>query len=194
VWTLLLSLALAAPPGFEPVGEGAGCQLFRGPVHADGTQPIRAECHWPDVAPRRLEGLLTRFDRLDELIPPVVRSEIVRTEGPRALVHQVAQVRGIAPRQVLVWMERTASDGAVRVSWVTASGERLDLLPRHVRAPRNDGAWEVAPHPDGGSRVVHEVTYDPGGSVPAWVVRWAQAGGLRDVMETVRAAASRPGG
>lgn len=190
MWTVLLTAALAAPAGFELVGEGAGCRLYRGPADG-GLAPARAECHWPEVAPTALEGLLARYDRYDELIPPVTRSVVVRTEGGRALVHQVAHTRGLAPREVLLWMERASSDGTARFRWTTAADQPLDLPPRHVRAPRNEGWWEVAAHPRGGAQVVHQVTYDPGGAVPAWLVRWAQVGGLREIMENVRGLAAR---
>lgn len=190
MWILWLTAALAAPAGFAHVGDGAGCRLYRGPSDG-GVAPARAECHWPEVDPRVLGALLARFERYDELIPPVTRSTVVRVVGDRALVHQVARTRGIAPREVLLWMERAASDGASRVRWTTAAELPLELPPRHVRAPRNEGWWEIAAHPQGGARVVHQVTYDPGGSVPGWVVRWAQVGGLREVMTHVRALAGR---
>lgn len=193
VWTLWLGIALAAPTGFDLVGKGAGCQFYRAPVEEDGNQAARAECHWPEVPPERLAAWLGRFERYDELIPPVVRSEIVRVDGERSLVHQVARTRGLAPRQVLIWMQSRSSDASTRVGWTTATGEPLALAPRHHRALRNEGWWEVSAHPDGGAQVVHQVLYDPGGAVPAWVVRWAQVGGLREVMQNVRDVAAHPG-
>jgi hypothetical protein len=133
------------------------------------------------------DRLFSDFARYDQLIDAIVTSRVVRVEGARTLVHQVQHTRGISTREVLLWMQRTPVDAGWRFTWTTASQEPLDLPRGHVRAPRNDGAWEARPHPEGGLEVVHDIAYDPGGSVPGWVVRAAQTGGLAGVMGDVRA-------
>lgn len=185
-WTVIA--ALAAPPGFQHVKDVAGCELSQGPTEADGVTPMLAACHWPEVDPARLSAMLARFDRYADYIAPVQSSEVVRQEGERALVHQLARTRGIAPREVLLWMEAVPVEGGgTRYTWTSDATLPLELQGNHVRAPRNDGWWEVAPHPEGGARVGHFVAYDPGGSVPDWIVRWAQTGGLSQVMSEMRA-------
>ena len=185
---LLLAAALAAPPGFVEVKEAQGCALFKGPTEADGVTPMHAECHWPEVDVAHLQSKLGDYAAYDELIFAITTSEPRRTEGGRTLVHQVQETWGISTREVLVWMSTTPVEGGVRYTWETAGSEPLEVPDGRVRSPRNEGFWEVGPHPEGGARVVHRVAYDPGGSVPDWVVRRAQVGGMLDVMKDVRAA------
>ena len=192
MYTIALTLALAAPPGFTEVKSEAGCTLFRGPTEADGVAPMRAECHWPEVAPEALITMLGDYAGYDEAIFAITRCEPLRVDGERTLVHQVQTTRGIATREVLLWMQTSEADGATIVAWSAATGEPLELAEGNVRAPRNEGAWEIAAHPDGGSRVVHRIAYDPGGSVPSWVVRQFSVNGMLQVMAEVRAKAASP--
>lgn len=186
VW-LFLSLAVAEPPaGYAEVKRADDCVLYKGPAEVDGTEPMVAECHWRDVEPERLIARLGDYGSYGTLIPGVVSSVVVRSEETRSLVHQVQATKGIATREVLIWMVTEPLEGGARVAWSTAPDQALDLPEGHVRADRNDGAWEVTAHPGGGSAVVHRIAYDPGGSVPGWVVRWFQVGGLMDVMTHVR--------
>lgn len=185
--SLLAALALAQPPAdFVEMRREADCVLYKGPAEADGTEPMVAECHWKEVDPARLIARLQDFASYGTLIPGVVSSVVVRREEPRALVHQVQATKGIAPREVLIWMVSEPLDGGARVAWTTAAAEALAVPEDHVRAERNDGAWEVTAHPDGGAAVVHRIAYDPGGSVPGWLVRWFQVGGMMGVMTHVR--------
>jgi hypothetical protein len=149
-----------------------------------------AECHWPDVEPTTLQNHLGTASGFKDLIYAIVVSEPVRIEGDRVLVHQVQTTKGIANREVLIWTRTDAIEGGKRFGWVTASDAVLKLGDGHVRAPRNDGYWEVSAHPDGGSRVAHRIAYDPGGSVPSWIVRWVSVGGMMQVMGEVRAKAA----
>ncbi len=187
---LLATLALAEPPaGYVEVKRVHDCVLYKGPAEDDGVAPMRAECRWKDVDPDALIALLTDYEAYDDLIFGIDAARVVRVEGGRALVHQVQSTRGIATREVLLWMDTRRDGDAAVVSWVQASDEPLEVAPGHVRAPRNEGAWEVRPDPEGGARVVHRIAYDPGGDVPAWLVRWFQVGGMAQVMGDVRARA-----
>lgn len=188
---LLTTLALATPPdGYAEVKKGSDCTIYKGPADDDGVNPMIAECHWAEVDPDGLIGKLSDYGAFDDLIFGVERSEVERVEGDRSLVHQVQSTKGIATREVLIWMSTSVGERATTIAWRTASDEDLVVSDGNVRAPRNDGAWEVGPHPDGGARIVHRIAYDPGGNVPGWVVRWFQVGGMLQVMTEVRAAAT----
>jgi len=54
---------------------------------------------------------------------------------------------------------------------------------------RDTGFWSVAPNPSGGSLVVSELTYDPGGRFPEVIVRWFQNLGVAAFVEELRVAA-----
>ena len=54
----------------------------------------------------------------------------------------------------------------------------------------NHGYWEVSPHPKG-VQVSIESFYDPGGSVPKFLVRWFAGGGVQKMMLELRSYAER---
>lgn len=192
MWTFLFTAGFAAPPDYTPVKTLHGCDLARGPTEADGVSPMLAECHWPDVAPDDLVRLIRDYEGYDELIFAIERSEVWRVEEDSTLILQRQTARGIAPREVLIRMSTQVDDSTTRVAWTTGEDSTFIVSDDAVRSPRNEGSWTVTAHPEGGARVEHRVAYDPGGLVPAWVVRWASVGGLLQVMGEVRARAANP--
>jgi hypothetical protein len=186
---LLFTVALAAPPDHTAVKEASGCTLYAGPSDSGGIAPMFADCHWPEVSPQPLQALLGKWDAYDQYIFAIVSCTVLKTEGSRTLVHQVQTAPAIAQREVVVWMEAVPVSDGMRFTWENDPSEPLELAKGSVRAPRNAGYWEVTRHPEGGARVVHAISYDPGGRVPAWLVRRFSVGGLEGVMTEVRALA-----
>jgi hypothetical protein len=94
---------------------------------------------------------------------------------------------GIADREVLIFMWREQKDGWDRYAWAP-SGQALVPYKGNVAAVRNEGYWEARPSAAGGVQVRHQLLYAPGGSVPGWVVRMFQTGGLESSVKDMRAA------
>ncbi len=179
---LLLSSALGAPPGFQVTRDDvSGCTLMLGEREADGVVPMRAECHWPEVTVAHFHETFAPWDHHDRFFSSVSVSEILEEDGDRLRVRQIHVARGISDREVIIDATRAPLDeGGFRYAWTLASDqvEGGDLI---VPA-RNDGHWEVRPHPEGGVAVVHQLAYDPAGRVPGFVVRWFQTSGLAEIV------------
>lgn len=87
-----------------------------------------------------------------------------------------------------------ARDVAVRVQHLSdATGCRWWHLPGRVagepgvvRMPFLRGRWSIQPIDHGHAQVTYQVTADPGGRLPAWLVRRGTLGTLPDVIERVR--------
>ena len=189
---LLTATALAAPPDHSPVKETNGCTLYSGPMDSDGNTPMFADCHWPEVDPVALQTMLRIWDAYDDYIFAIASCKILKTNDSRTLVHQVQTAPAIADREVAVWMEEIQVPDGARFTWKNDPSEPIELSKGSVRAPVNEGYWEVTQHPEGGARVAHAVHYDPGGRVPAWLVRRFSIGGLAGVMLDVRTLARAP--
>jgi hypothetical protein len=74
---------------------------------------------------------------------------------------------------------------------------RNDLGPppdaHHTRIPSLRALWTCEPNDRGGTRLTYEAYSEPGGSVPAWVVRGAQAKhAMSDVTDLLRALGALP--
>lgn len=187
---LLLSVALAAPPGFKVTKTTDHCELSLGPALPNGVVPMRAECHWADLSPDTLHGLLAAWADHDLYFSSVETSDVVRTDGARVWVKQTHVAKGISNREAILVMEKTAVAGGARYGWTLDNG---DAKPAdgNVLAAWDDGFWEITAHPSGGTKAVHQLAYDPGGSVPSFLVRWFQTSGLTAVVEELEAAARK---
>lgn len=185
---LLLALSVAAaPPGYSVSKKDVhGCELSLGPVQADGVRPMRAECRWPEVTPERFAAVVGDWAAHADIFESVTTSRVVEP-GARAVVHQVHRNGGIADRELMVSMWNESVDGWDRYAW-TLSDRAFTPADGNVKTLRNDGFWEARPLPGGGVEVRHALEYAPGGSVPNWIVRMFQTGGLEASCKDMRAA------
>lgn len=181
----LLSTALAAPPGFHVSETYEGCELSLGPADASGVIPMHAECHWPELSPATFKAAMSRFEDHAKVWSSVQSSTAVRTEGARTLARQVHLSKGISNREVMMWLEGVDVDGGWRFQW-TKAAEPFTLTDGYVLPSKDDGFCQGTAHPDGGLSVVYQLSYDPGGSVPGFLVRWFQTSGLEAIVHELR--------
>lgn len=187
--TLLIGAALAAPQGYTVTKTtDDGCELSLGEPEADGVVPMRAECTWTDVDLATFERKLGDWAGHDEIFEVVVDSTVQQTDGDRALVYQKHRSKGISDREILLWMKHDTIDDWERYAWTRATGEALEVADGNVAAARSDGYWQAKAAPGGGIVVVHWLAYDPGGSVPGFLVRWFQTSGLETNVAEMHAA------
>lgn len=187
---LLVTTALAAPPGFKVTKNTDHCELSLGPALGNGVVPMRAECHWPDLEPARLQGMMAALADHDLYFSSVVSSDVVRSDGARTWVKQVHRAKGISDREAILVMETTKVGDAQHYGWALDNGD-LVASSGNVLVGYDDGFWEFSAHPDGGTKAVHQLAYDPGGSVPGFLVRWFQTSGLTAVVEEIEAYAKK---
>ena len=185
---LLVDIALgAAPSGFKVTeADYNGCELSLGPAEADGVVPMRAECVWSDVSLDRFKAVMSDYTQHDEVWATVAESKVQRTDGDRSLVYQKHQNSGINDREILLWMKHESVDGYDRYSWTRATGETLTAADGNVLTARSDGYWQAKAEGTG-IRVVHLLSYDPGGSVPGFIIRWFQTSGLEANVDDLHA-------
>jgi hypothetical protein len=182
----LLLAQTAAGEQWVSAGEAHGCVVERRQTSDEVVGGMRATCDWPEIPPDKLTAMLSRFDRYEDFISPIVESRVERTDGARALVYQRHHFFGISDREVLIWIRTVRRDGGTSFEWTTASDQPLTLDDGSVRTVRNEGRWSIAPLPGGGSRVVHEISIDPGGSIPSWVSWLARGRGFTKILGEVR--------
>ncbi len=184
---VILSTAFAPPPGYTVTEEDVdGCTLFLGAEDGEGVRPMRAECLWPDVTLETFKARMADWAGHAGIFTTVAESEVLREEGGRALVRQRHTTRGISDREVLLWMKHETVEGYDRYGWTRATDEPLNPASGHVACQRSDGYWQGRAE-GGGVRVVYELAYDPGGSVPGFIVRWFQTSGLETTVREARA-------
>ncbi|MCO4744693.1 MAG: hypothetical protein KC912_07890 [Proteobacteria bacterium] len=180
--TFLLATALAAPSGFTVTKtDVSGCELSKGPADDQGDVPMYAECVWPDVTVDKFHSVFQDWTKHDDIFSSVSASKVQR-DGDKKLVFQTHVARGISNRDILLWGELTQKGEGWRYAWTKASDEPLTAASGHVVCERSDGWWEVQPRAEGGVNVTYELRYDPGGSVPGFLVRSFQTSGFAAVV------------
>jgi len=89
----------------------------------------------------------------------------------------------VAARDVSVRVQRTSDTPGCRWSHLP---NRVAEQPGVVRMAFLRGRWSIEDRDAGHSRVTYQITADPGGRLPAWLVRRGTLGTLPEVIERVR--------
>jgi hypothetical protein len=95
---------------------------------------------------------------------------------------------GMSDREATMLYRNDTLANGTRYNWTLATPQ-----PPITRVPvaKNTGFWEVTTGANGGSHVVYELAYDPGGSVPGFLVRWFQGSGTKTLVGELRAWAEK---
>lgn len=113
----------------------------------------------------------------------------------RTSPHWAISDRDVVLRSVLI---RSSEDGSARVEF--RATDEVDLRPDDsvVRMPRLEGHYDLRPDPAGGTRVEYQVSIDPGGALPDWLVERSTSDlpyfTLRNLREKVESADVALGG
>ncbi|HMV66542.1 MAG TPA: SRPBCC family protein [Myxococcota bacterium] len=181
MWTLAL-LALSATPSapsdYRPTRVEDGCQFSVGPAAADGVVPVQADCHWPDVSPEKVGATLSDWAAHARYFSSVDAVKVLEGGGARVVMHQVHVASGISNREATLIGTREARGAVTRYGWTMRGATQVAPASGNVQCGRDDGYWDVSAHPEGGSRVTYHLEYDPAGSVPGFLVRAFQTGGV----------------
>ena len=184
----LFACLLATPALAEErkvVAQRADCSISVGDKDDGGRNLVIADCKWP-LAAAKVIAAVKAVDKHDDYLSSVGESTVL-ADGRVLQIHQAG---GISDRQItLSFTNKDLPDGGFITSWTRAEKQE-PLRDGVVDAPLDDGSWEV--HPDGtSSKVTYRLRYDAGGKVPNWLVQSFQKGGIADIVEEMREAASK---
>lgn len=173
MWIGLL-VSVAAANGWTESAQSDGCTFYTGARQGEYA-PVRAVCQW-DIPPEKLQGLVARSADHDKYFSSVSVAEQVEAGRFR----QVHQASGISDRELIVDMGQQTIPGGVRYWW-KKSADQSGVSGDNVEVVVDTGKWEITAS-EGGSKVIYELMYDPGGSVPGFLVRWFQTSGTQQLV------------
>lgn len=94
-------------------------------------------------------------------------------DGTTLTYNRIGSPWPVSDRDVVLRSERTnRPDGSIRMEFRSTEESGFAVPSGVVRMPRLIGSYDLTPV-DGQTRVVYTVDSDPGGSLPAWLVRQA---------------------
>lgn len=180
---MLLAVSFAFA-GWSANGTENDCTFYLGSVEA-GVQPVRAECDWP-LQPSKLQSALHDLAHHADYFATVAESTVLGAgAGGTTLVRQVHVATGMSDREAIVAFTETAISGGMRYSWAL-DADQSQQTGKRVACALDTGKWEITDDGKGGSKVVYELRYDPGGSVPGFLVRWFQGSGVKSLVGELR--------
>ncbi len=180
--TFLLALSSLAVAGWSPNGTENGCNFFLG-TPENGMQPVRAECDWP-IAADKLHRAVAATAEHDKYFDTVEACDVLGpAPGGGELVRQVHVATGMSDREATLVFTKASIAGGTRYSWALAPEQRPTSL---VPVKFDSGFWEISDNGKGGAKVVYELRYDAGGSVPGFLVRWFQGSGVKQLVGELR--------
>lgn len=188
----ILSTALAAPADYEKAKSANGCTAYVGPEAASGIGPVQVECHWPEQNVEAIDALLGDVGIHDDIFTLIVESTVKSETDGVSAVKQVHNSPPLDQRELVQLMGRKEADGVITHWWKKAPDQPA-VASDHVLPDTNDGQWILQEHPKGGVSLIYQLNYAPGGSVPSFVIRAFQTGGVLDFLGDLRAYATANG-
>jgi hypothetical protein len=166
-----------------------GIKVSRRPGQTSGFHVLRLEAICP-VAPERLSDFV--WDGFREHRTPVQKREFLVRRPDEMVFHDQVKTRVVSDREYTMRVRRQRQGSVFRLVFQTAPEAGPPPNPGFVTIPIVQGSWEFRPEGTG-SAITYTVYSEPGGSVPAFIVRGAQMDeALEDVRDTLKEAAQLP--
>lgn len=146
---------------------------------------VRATAELPFAAARIFEVVCDQT-RYQSVVPGLEEVRLLSGTVPdnyELHFRYAPQFAVVAARDVSVRVQRNAEVPGCR--WMHLPG-RVARQPGVVRMAFLRGSWSIAAVDAGRSRVTYQITANPGGRLPGWLVRRGTLGTLPDVIERVR--------
>jgi START domain len=111
----------------------------------------------------------------EDLPSSIAKRELVSRSENEMVVYDQIKTPVVSDRDLVLRLRRvTRPNGAIEVSFQTVDTVGPPPNPKMVRIPVVRGGWTIEPAPSGGSQLTYTCYSEPGGSVPAILVRGAQ--------------------
>jgi hypothetical protein len=106
--------------------------------------------------------------------PPSVKTrQVLKRTDDELVVYDQISTPIVTDRDVTLHMYKVVKPDALEMRFESAEAMGPPPDPKHVRLPVVRGAWTIVAAA-GGSRLTYQCYSEPGGSIPAWMVRGAQ--------------------
>jgi hypothetical protein len=182
-----LSALVAAEEPWKTVSVKDGITVEKRAVPGSKFYEHRASFVWPLPPERMAEAIWIGIER--DLPPTVKQRQVLRRSADEVLVYDQIRTPVVSDRDVTIRIRRVRTPDGWKVRFESANELGPPPDPKYVRLPMVRGSWTVTATPSG-SHVVYDCYSEPGGSVPAWLVRGPQEDQvLVDVKRILRLAA-----
>jgi ribosome-associated toxin RatA of RatAB toxin-antitoxin module len=147
----------------------------QGSAHAVAVPEIRAEVVF-DAPPASVHRVLTDYDQFARFVPEVAQSRVLRRAGDVRWVYQRLEFPPpVAPREYLLRItDRLHPRPGVyaTIAWSATAPAGSSVPDSDAVTPKRfDGHWVLRPARGGrATAATYGVDFDPGGSLPGWLI------------------------
>lgn len=161
--------AAAQTDGFKEVKRTKdGITVSRKPGRTKGFYVLRFESTSP-VSPERL--IAKAWDTFAVAMPPVKERRFIKRGSDELVFYDRVATPVVSDRDYTMKINRVSNGEVLRLEFGTTDQYGPPPDPAYVRMGMVKGYWQVEPDGQGGSNVRYEVYSEPGGSIPAAIVR-----------------------
>jgi hypothetical protein len=166
------------------VHEKDGITVEKRPVEGSRYFEYRVRAHTtvaPAIAVERLWGGIGA-----ERSPTIKRRTVLKHDADELVVYDQIHAAVVSDRDVTIRIRKIA-DGRGGFNVLFDSANELGPPPAagYVRLPVVRGDWRIEPAAEGGSNLAYRCYSEPGGAIPAFLVRGAQQDSTLDEFERV---------
>jgi hypothetical protein len=181
---VLASFVAQADEAWRVVHEKNGITVEKRPVEGSHYNEYRVRAHTtvaPAIAVERLwDGIAA------ERSPTIKRRTVVSRAADELVVYDQIHAAVVSDRDVTIRIRKIA-DGHGGFNVLFESANELGPPPAagYVRLPVVHGDWRIEPAAEGGSNLAYRCYSEPGGAIPAFLVRGAQQDSTLEEFERV---------
>jgi hypothetical protein len=173
----------AAEDSWKFVSEKNGITLEKRAVPDSTYLEYRARAHATTSAPAivtRIWGAIS-----GQQSPPITQRRVLKSERDEIIVYDQIHAPVVKDRDVTIRIRKLEDvrTGAYEIHFESAPELGPPPAAGYVRLPKVRGNWRIAPTSDGGADVSYICYSEPGGAIPAFLVRGTQQGNVFDEFE-----------
>lgn len=172
-----------ADDDWKVVRERNGVTLERRSVEGSRYYENRARAHTSVAAPVVVQKLWSGIEY--ERSPTVKNRTVVRRSADEIVVYDQIHAAVVSDRDVTTRIRKVQDGAAWEIRFDSANELGPPPAAGYVRLPLVRGAWRIEPAADGGANISYRCYSEPGGSIPAFLVRGAQQDSTLDEFERV---------
>ncbi len=125
------------------------------------------------------------WSAITESIPPTVRKRtVISRANDEIVIYDQIRTPVVSDRDVTIRIRRVVSGDDIEIRFESANELGPPPASGYVRLPVVRGKWTLLPATSG-TRVIYECYSEPGGSIPAFLVRGAQQSEVAKDVERV---------
>jgi hypothetical protein len=177
--------AAHAGDAWRTVHDRGGVTLDRRSVEGSRYYEYRARTHTKVSAKLAFERIWNGIG--DERSPTLKQRSVLYRDSDELVVYDQIHAAVVSDRDVTIRLHKQQADehGGFGIDFASTSKLGPPPASGYVRLPMVRGSWRIEPAADGGADIVYRCYSEPGGAIPAFLVRGAQQDSTLDEFERV---------